>query len=115
MGSAHKVQGEIVFPGEVPARAAAVYIRVEDVSYSDAPAQKIAEEVLRDVRISSDGRLAFSLPIGELRPTGDYSVRVHVDVDGDGQISPGDFISVQRHPVLTYGRPDQVTIPLRRV
>jgi len=115
MGSAYAVTGEIVFSGEAPERASAVYIRVEDVSYSDAPAKVFAEEVLRDVRISGREPLSFSLPVGDPSPTDEYSVSVHVDVDGDGKISPGDFISVQSYPVLTYGRSNQVTISVRRV
>jgi len=115
MGSAHVVTGEIVFTGEAPAKVPAVYVRVEDVSYSDAPAQTIAEEVLRDVWISEKGSLSFSLSVGVSRPSADYSVRVHIDVDDDGQVSPGDFVSVQSHPVLTYGRPNRITIPVRLV
>lgn len=115
MGSSYVVTGEIVFPGGMPPKVPAIYVRVEDVSYSDAPAQTVAEEVLRDVRIPENGSLGFSLPVGEPQPSADYSVRVHADVDGDGEISSGDFISVQRHPVLTYGQPNRVTIHLRRV
>lgn len=115
MGSAYAVTGEIVFSGEAPERASAVHIRVEDVSYSDAPAKIFAEEVLRDVRISGQEPLSFSLPVGDPNPSADYSVSVHVDVDGDGKVSPGDFISVQSNPVLTYGRPNRVTVPVKRV
>ena len=43
MGSSHVVTGEIVFPGEAPAKVPTVYVRVEDVSHSDSPAQTIAE------------------------------------------------------------------------
>jgi hypothetical protein len=31
------------------------------------------------------------------------AVRVHVDVDGDGEISPGDLISRERYPVTVAG------------
>jgi hypothetical protein len=44
-----------------------------------------------------------------------YSVRVHVDLDGDRRVSRGDFISTESHPVLTLGRPDRVTVRVREV
>jgi hypothetical protein len=44
-----------------------------------------------------------------------YSVHVHVDVSGSGQVEIGDLITTQTYPVLTHGFPDRVEVTLRRV
>jgi hypothetical protein len=44
-----------------------------------------------------------------------YSVRVLIDLDGDGAISRGDYISTTDHPVLTGGHPWNVVINVERV
>ena len=38
-----------------------------------------------------------------------------VDVDGDGKVSVGDYISMQSYPVLTFGYPREVTIEVKKV
>jgi hypothetical protein len=40
---------------------------------------------------------------------------VLVDLDGDGKISKGDYISMQSYPVLTFGSPSEVTIEVKQV
>jgi hypothetical protein len=42
-------------------------------------------------------------------------VRVHVDLDKDGEVSVGDYISMESHPVLTYGHPDHVEVAVQKV
>ena len=46
---------------------------------------------------------------------GDYTVRVLVDLDGDGLVSRGDFVNVESYPVLTRGHPREVTVKVERV
>jgi uncharacterized lipoprotein YbaY len=112
------VRGEVVLGGEVRSfSGATVYVRLEDVSRADAAATVIAEQVLRRV-VHRQGRratLAFELhgPAPDEQAT--YAVRVHVDVDGDGRVSPGDYISVESHPVLTFGYPRQIEVRVREI
>lgn len=110
------VTGEIIFPDSGPPAVATIYLRVEDVSLADAPSRTVAEDVRRDVQAPPPGgRLAFSLAVPAVDPRARYSVRVHVDLDGDGRVSRGDLISTQSHPVLTHGAPDHMLVPLTRV
>jgi hypothetical protein len=43
------------------------------------------------------------------------NVRVHIDVDGDGQISPGDYISMQSYPVALLANAPPVQVHVHRV
>jgi hypothetical protein len=62
-----------------------------------------------------DGRMPFrlrgTLPDNLAR----YTVRVLVDVDGDGRIGSGDYLNTESYPVLTRGYPDRVVIRVRKV
>ena len=112
------VRGEVRFEaGAPPFGGATAYVRLEDVTAADAPAVVVAEEVLRDVAFDpeADDNVTFVLEGGAPDPRASYSVRVHVDLDGDGEVSRGDFISTESYPVLTYGYPDRVSVTVRRV
>lgn len=42
-----------------------------------------------------------------------YSISVHGDVDNDGRISKGDFVTVQSYPVPTHGYPDNILVTVK--
>jgi hypothetical protein len=94
-----------------------VYVRLEDVSRADAGATPIAEQVLKDVshRAGAEKSLDFALYGAPPVQGADYNVSVHVDVDGDGEISRGDYITVESYPVLTHGTPECVRVRLEEV
>lgn len=112
------IDGEIIFDeGTRSFSGATVYARLEDVSRADAPSKVVVEQVIRNV--SHQAGHSRTLPI-DLRgkipnEEASYVVRVHVDVDGDGQVSRGDYISMESHPVLTFGYPNQVVVRMREV
>jgi putative lipoprotein len=112
------VRGRILFDKDVgPFTGATVYVRLENVSRADAAADVAAEQTLRGVS-HADGEeqaLSFELLVESIDERAQYSVRVHVDVDGDGELSPGDYVSPATHPVLTYGHPIQAEIRLERI
>ena len=92
-------------------------IMVEDVSLADAASVGVAEQIIDGVSYDpTDGTpLAFSLH-GEVRDDrANYAVRVHIDVDRDGRVSRGDYITMESYPVLTWGHPDRVTVRVREV
>jgi uncharacterized lipoprotein YbaY len=108
------VKGEIKFAGkpDVPA-SAKIYVRLLNTSLADAPSNIVAEQVIDHLR--NDEKIAFRLEPDSINERDSYTVSVLVDVDGDGKISKGDYISMQSYPVLTFGSPTEVTIEVKRV
>jgi len=112
------VSGEIVFgEGNEAFSGATAYVRLEDVSRADAPSDVVAEQVIRQVKYQpgQTGRLAFDLRGSTHHEHARYIVSAHVDVDGDGQVSRGDYVTMQSYPVLTQGYPRLVSVQLRKV
>jgi hypothetical protein len=56
-----------------------------------------------------------NVPTGAIDPKKRYSVQVHVDVNGSGHVTKGDYVSTSSYPVLTAGSPDDPTVTIRRV
>jgi uncharacterized lipoprotein YbaY len=115
--SARTISGTIQFEDvRQPAQDVTVYVRVEEVSRLDAPASRVAEVVLRGVHIFP-GSPPIPFTMGEIFPVPSrrYVVRVHADVDGDGKVSRGDYVSVQSYPVLDTAEADSVDIVVREV
>lgn len=112
------VKGKITFEDETPSfTGATIYVRLEDITEADAASKTIADYVQRDVAFDPEnsGELSFSIAGDPPDPRASYSVRVHIDLDGDGEVSNGDFISTQSYPVITFGPATQVSILVRRV
>ena len=116
--SALLVQGEVHFeqPPNLPLGATA-YVRLLDTSLADAPSSIVAEQVLTGIAADANaGRpLLFALYGTPPNARASYTVSIWVDVDSDGRISSGDYLTMQSYPVLTYGYPNQVTVQVRRV
>lgn len=95
---------------------ATVRVRVQDTSRSDAAASTVAEEVIRGVSIVPGAQgIPFTVRGIPQNAGARYSVRVHVDVDGSGAVTRGDYVSTQSHPVPATGEPAPVTIVVRPV
>lgn len=96
-----RVSGTIAFAQlRTPLNAVSVYVRLEDVGRADAAAVPVAQQVMHGVGIAdAASRLQFEIPAAARRPKGEYGVRVHVDVDGDGEVSVGDYTSTQSYRV----------------
>lgn len=93
-----KVEGIIEFigpPGTFP--GGLVHVFVEDASRSDAAAVVVAQQAVKcNFGVAS---CQFSVEAGKLVPSQYYLLRVHVDVDGDGAISPGDYVTTGSYRV----------------
>src|SRR4051812_26144601 len=112
------VTGRVMFGSDAQSfSGATVRVKLEDVSRADAPAQVLTEQLIHNVSYTprSAAAVSFALAGVVLDERRDYVVRVHVDLDGDGQIQPGDYISVESYPVVTYGHPRRITVRVRRV
>ena len=112
------VKGKITFEeGAPPFTGATVYVRLEDITLADAASEVVAEYVERDVAFDpkTDRDLSFAIAGEAADSRASYAVRVHVDIDGDGEITEGDFISMQSYPVITFGRPTEISVLVRQV
>ncbi|MGH2429348.1 MAG: hypothetical protein ACRDGV_10805 [Candidatus Limnocylindria bacterium] len=94
-----------------PPEGSPVRVEVRDTSYADAPAVTIGAarghvrghgSWLETVEVETD-----SLPDG-------CTVFAHVDVDDDGRVSPGDFLTTESYPVPREAEP-RVSVQVRRV
>jgi uncharacterized lipoprotein YbaY len=81
-------------------------VRLEDVSRQDAPSTTISEQVIRNVEISKKDlsaakfpELEFALRTGPCDSKKMYVITAHVDVDRDGRISLGDYVTQAYYPV----------------
>lgn len=112
-----EVTGTIVFrPPPPPLAGATASIWLEDVTLADAPARVVARQTLATIPDdAAAGGLGFRLPCPAPDLRTRYTVRVHVDLDGDGRVSPGDYLSTASHPVLTFGHPDRITVEVRPI
>jgi putative lipoprotein len=113
-----EVSGTIVFGADLePFTGATVYVRLEDVSLMDIAAPTVAETILRDVRAGGQAptQLEFTVAAPPLEPKVRYNVRVHVDVDADGQVSIGDYVSTISHSVKAGVEAARLLIPVTRV
>jgi uncharacterized lipoprotein YbaY len=111
------VRGRIVFNENVPPiETATVYIRLEDISRADARAKLTAEKVMHNFSfVPGDAGLEFLIYGDALDPRKRYGVRVHVDLDGDGKLSKGDYVSTQTYPVTTRNVPADLRIHVHRI
>ncbi len=108
-----KVRLQLPDPLDLPLDAV-LRIRVEDVSAADRPSDVVAEEAI-PVGELSGVEVEVRVPAGLVDRRASYSVFVHVDQNGSGQIEVGDYLSPAAHPVLTQGAGDAVDVPLLRV
>lgn len=93
-----------------PPDGAAVIVQVRDVSYEDEGATTLIEK--RTTAKSREAGQPFArVSLSVDQPGGGAIVWVHVDVDGDGEVSKGDYITMQSYPV----RGGAMRVEVRRV
>jgi uncharacterized lipoprotein YbaY len=111
------VHGTIEFKdvGE-PARNVTVRVRVQDTSNADASAATVAEQVLEGVNILPGAPpVKFSVSGIPKKAGARYVVRVHADVDGNGAVSKGDYVTTQSYPVQDSGPATTVNVVVKKV
>lgn len=112
------VRGRIHFdPATRLPPAATAYVRILDTTECDAPSTVLGEQVIRDIgsQLQQGLPLRFGVEAVAFNANASLRLNVLVDVDGDGQVGRGDFITMQSYPVLTYGYPDEVDVVVRQV
>jgi hypothetical protein len=118
MSSQFLLEGEITWENmEASFSGATAYIRLEETSRADFASRIIAEQIIQNVSLHTGGKNKLKISLhGEIPDKkATYIVSVHIDTDGDGQVSPGDYITVESYPVLTFGHPNQVAICVRQI
>lgn len=91
---------------------ATAYINLLDVSRQDAPSQTIAKQVINNIKL---GEFSFSL-FGMVKdPRGMYVVSVHVDVDGDGEVSTGDYITTGYYEISAQQEHTDIDVTVKKV
>jgi uncharacterized lipoprotein YbaY len=94
---------------EVPVHGAVCHVRLHDVSRADAASVVVAESTVT-VDLSTDGgEIPFELDVGDLDRSATYALSAHVDTTGSGEVSAGDFLTTEHHPVS----PDDLQTPRR--
>ena len=86
-------------------------VELRDTSVADAPAVRI-KEVRETVDRAGSKPVRITMDPGSL-PQG-TTVWVHLDVDRDGRVSKGDYITVQSYPAAVSGS-QEMTIQLKQV
>jgi uncharacterized lipoprotein YbaY len=117
-GKLRILEGEVLFDDlRIPIDHAIVRIRLEDVSRADAASEVVSEIVLNDVALVPEERVSipFSMRHPALAAKGRYSIAVHADVDGDGDITSGDYITMQSFPVTPSESHERMSVHVRKV
>lgn len=95
---------------------ASLWIRLEEVSRADAPAQEITHMQITNCNYGpNDLPIPFSLTVGAIDSTKRYELRVHLDKSGKGEYASGDQITTQSYPVLTQGYSDTAEVHLHLI
>lgn len=118
MSSQFLLEGEITFAKTGASfSGATAYIRLEDVSQADSASRIVAEQVTGDIshQQGEEEKVRVSLQSQSFNERASYIISVHVDVDGDGQVSKGDYINMESFPVLTFGHPNQICVCVQQV
>ena len=106
MSSESIIKGRILIDSDTESiSGATIFIRLEDASFVDAPSKLVSEQIIKNVNydVKSRNKLEFELSAENLDHKADYIIQVHIDVDGNGIVSSGDFINVESYPVNTHG------------
>lgn len=105
---------------EVPAEGldGTLRVRLVDVARADAAATVLAQAAEERFHLASaPGRYTVVLDVPDLDARGRYTVEAHLDVDGSGETSVGDFRTMEHFGVtraeLVGAEP--LTVWLRRV
>ena len=112
------LSGEVSFAAqpELPPEAV-LRIRLLDTTYTDAPALVLSELLVNDVAAAANaGRpVAFRVQAEGVHPRSTYTLMAHVSLTGGEKIQPGDYMSTQSYPVITFGHPTHVAVIVERI
>lgn len=112
-----RIRGTITFKGAIAdISGAVVFVRIVDVSLADAAACTLSEyRVSLSSRTNTSTKIPFELDVNIIDTRRSYTITAHVDLDGDGKISVGDYITMQSFPVRGDSLSPYYLVEVRRV
>lgn len=103
----------IVLPSNVSGKhAKSVLVEIRDASLADVPSVLLAKNLLHDVALMPNGNLEIELEVPPTSANQVLIVRVHISMDGSGQIKPGDFLTTSFVEVPHNLESDRLTVPV---
>ena len=113
------VTGNILFEKDAKSFSnATVYVKLLDIGKQDTESKTITSQIIENVSFDQDKKqpVSFSLK-GHFTKSQftTFAVSVLVDLDGDAEISLGDFITMTNYEVLAKNCPEDVTVTVHRV
>jgi uncharacterized lipoprotein YbaY len=112
------VKGLIYFEGGViEVGGASVYVRLLDVSRADAASSTIAEYRITHLPAGTktSETISFEIEAEVPDPRASLILAAHLDMNRDGEISIGDYITMESFPVSPKALSNKYTIKLRRI
>jgi putative lipoprotein len=96
---------------------AQVRVRLLDVSRIDAPAETVAELAIPDctVEAGQSGDIPFALDVPQLDAGATYALAAHVDISGTGDVSAGDYLTMEHIPVTEQRAAEDIDVLVRPV
>jgi uncharacterized lipoprotein YbaY len=85
-------------------------VSVLDVTYEDGESTTVGTQT---IHIAGAGPTEFAVVLSQFDAKARYTVSVHVDSDGDGKSSTGDFTTQESYPVLN-GYPATIDVTAKR-
>jgi len=94
---------------DLPPEGAVVRVYVEDTSRMDQAARSVAQSTVRVDKLIPP--IPVEITCREPAANESFTVRVHVDASGSGQVEVGDLVSTAAHRAIN----GEVQVPVRRV
>ena len=112
-----RIRGAIKFKGPITdISGAVVSVRLVDVSRADAVACTLSEyRVSLSYKTNTSTKIPFELDVNIIDTIGNYTIMVHIDLNGDGKVCIGDYITMQSFPVYRDSLSDYYLVEVCRV
>ncbi len=113
-----KINGKIII-GEpaFPSSGAKAYIRILDTTLADTASRVVAQKIISGLNLvrGKVTSIPFSLDCPILDSKKRNTIDVHVDCNGNGKVSHGDYITMQSYPLDQYDLGLPIEIEVRPV
>lgn len=113
------VQCQVVFaPPPATTLVGTLRVRVVDASRADASAIVVSEQAIENCSVTrAQDRATVTVGIPDSEPIQRLSVEAHLDINGSGETSVGDYRTMEHFPVTQedFQSGDVVTIQVRAV